>query len=79
MPQPQFDAGGAVDLDQVKAAKAAEEAARKLAEEKRAEEKREALERYAQAWDNAMNRAFKGIVSRPARHRMMLQRGKVAE
>jgi acetyl-CoA carboxylase carboxyltransferase component len=66
-----IDTRGAVDLDAVKVRQAAEAAAKKIVEEKEAEERQRALEKYAQDWDNAMNRAFKGIVPRRTRHRMM--------
>lgn len=33
----------------------------------------EAMLARVAAWDKAMNRAFKGIISRPLRHKMMMQ------
>lgn len=62
----------AVDLDKyMQDKKVRDEAALKAAQEK-------ALERV-RSWDKAMQRAFKGIVPRPTRHRMINEALREAE
>lgn len=58
----------AVDLDRHMQAKKTQDAAMHEATERAA---MDAAMTQVQQWDQAMNRAFKGIISRPTRHRMM--------
>lgn len=69
----QINTRGAVDLDAVKLRKQQQEQAEAIA--KQAEEERafRELQATAQSWDRAMSRAFKGVVSRPKRHRLMVK------
>lgn len=53
---------------------ARKEAADKALKEAEAKKQAQAAMERAIAWDRAMQRAFKGIVSRPTRHRMMMHR-----
>ena len=63
---------GAVDLDKHMREREVEKAAQTQAAT-------EAALKQVQEWDRAMQRAFKGIVSRPARHRMISQSIKEAD
>jgi hypothetical protein len=62
----------AVDLSKGAADRKAEQAARERAAEAAA------IIQVA-SWERVMNRAFKGIVSRPTRHRFMIEAAKRAE
>lgn len=59
----------AVDL---KPAQNAEPSREEAVEQARQELAMRAAVEQVQRWDRAMNRAFKGIVSRPKRHKMLL-------
>ena len=65
-------AAQAVDLDKVREERAQEQAAAENAAVDTAVD-------LADRWDRAMNRAFKGIMPRPARHRMLKEMSREAD
>lgn len=69
-----IDPKQAVDLQQHMQEKATSDAQREAEAQVVAQQAQREAEDFAQRWDAAMTKTFKGIVSRPKRHRLLMSR-----
>jgi hypothetical protein len=74
MKTPEIDPRMATDLDAVKRAQIEKEVREKQAAEAAAAREQATVEQAAREWERGMNRAFKGIMTRPQRRRMFATR-----